>query len=110
MNNFNNLLERKLEEVETEDRLNATVSFEISIPISNYKDKGDTAKDYAKRDTDSAVEAARKKIIDVSYLGAVPLNVKILAFLKKQTIDQTIFDVHVEGGDETFLLSLIDLM
>ena len=109
MNNFNKLLENDLTEIE-EPRVKSTVSFTINVPIVNYKDKGSLDHEYAKRDDQTPVLVAIKKILKASGLKVLPLSVNVQAFFKQQTVTDTIFNVHVEGGDENFLISILDLM
>lgn len=91
------------------EKLFGTATFEVTIPLSNYEDKGTLAKKYASRDTKMAIELAKEKIRGLG-LKRIPLSVEIKAFFKSQTTSSTTFTIHVSGANEKFLLALIDTL
>ena len=109
-NYFTKLIENELMPEPEEEKIRSTVTFELSLPISNYKSKGDNAATYAARDVVSPVLVAQEKILKTIGLKSLPLNISIKAFMKQQTNTETTFEVFVEGGDKNFLISLLDLM
>ncbi len=106
MNHFNKPLDILFEE--KNEKLISTVTFEIEIPLVNYKDKGTLQKKYASRDTRTPVLVAKDKILKILKIKKLPLNLDITAFFKKQNSKNTIFTVHVDGADEKFLIKLLD--
>ena len=91
--------------------MTSVVTFNIDLPLEPYEYKyKESYKDYAYRDTVTAIEDAKKYILDLMKLKRLPLNVKLKAIALKQSSSHTTFKIDVIDADEDFLNQLFDAL